>query len=334
MKQFVLSVVAVFLVLWGSAQVPVDSTGFDGDQLSLPGVLEVFKSSKDLESFAKSLNAEASEVNNLDLNQDGEVDFINLRVDSGENSRAIVLSVDVTASESQDVAIIAMDRKGTDQVAVQIIGDANVYGSQTIVEPIDETVKGGKGGPCEGEYTPAVWCNVYGWQCVNWMFGPAYLAPLWTWSYGIYPPWWARWRCCPRNLYYARCGYWGVFYNSRMVIHCSNGWAAGLRAAQVSPLVAERTNARHLTEKVKNHSATSGQNGSGSGHHNAERPKTKPRANTKPTQPQKPTAGKGGAKPAGPTPAKTKPSGPKPTPKQPTKSSKGAMKPSGGGQRK
>ena len=52
----------------------VDSTGLEGDNLDLNAVLEIFKDSESPEDFEKKLNSESTNVNNLDLNEDGDVD--------------------------------------------------------------------------------------------------------------------------------------------------------------------------------------------------------------------------------------------------------------------
>ena len=83
-----------------------DSTGLEGDNLDLSAVLEIFKESESPEDFEKKLNTESSNVNNLDLDGDGEVDYIRV-VDSGDSTaHVLTLQVPVNESESQDVATI------------------------------------------------------------------------------------------------------------------------------------------------------------------------------------------------------------------------------------
>lgn len=351
MRTTILSFVAAVLMLGASAQTSADSTGFDGDQLSLPGVLEVFKTSKDLDGFLKNLNSESSEVNNLDLNQDGKADFIDMRLEADGDNKAIVLSVDVNEKESHDVAIIAMEKTGPETVVLEIIGDAYVYGSQMVYSPKDEVMTKAKGGPAVADLVTVDWCNVYFWDCVNGIYADQFLAPLWTWQYGVYPSWWSRWQCRARHLYYARCGYWGAFYNRRMVIHCSNGWAAGAQNVLVSPLVTDRSinyairrDKKGMTSSNANTNGGSQNNGDHSdGNDNAQEIK-------KSKVEQRPTSGKDidkakkpvrrepvrtEPKPNGPktrpNPPAPKPSGPRPSSKQPAK---GVVKPATGVKKK
>jgi hypothetical protein len=53
-----------------------DSTGLPGDNFSLQGALDLFSKANTLEDFEKSLNIENNNVNNLDLNLDGKIDYI------------------------------------------------------------------------------------------------------------------------------------------------------------------------------------------------------------------------------------------------------------------
>ena len=75
MKKASLIVLTALFGAFSYAQ-ETDSTGLEGDNLDLNGVLELFKESKDVEDFEKKLNTESNGVNNLDLNEDGEVDYI------------------------------------------------------------------------------------------------------------------------------------------------------------------------------------------------------------------------------------------------------------------
>src|SRR6476619_7565877 len=68
-----------------------DSTGLPGDNFSLEGALELFKKSESPEAFEKMLNAEDSKVNNLDLNNDGEIDYIRVVDKQKDDVRAFVL---------------------------------------------------------------------------------------------------------------------------------------------------------------------------------------------------------------------------------------------------
>ena len=55
----------------------VEATSSDiSENLDLEAVASVFGESKDLEEFEKKLNDPKTQISNLDLNEDGEVDYL------------------------------------------------------------------------------------------------------------------------------------------------------------------------------------------------------------------------------------------------------------------
>ena len=81
-------------------------------QLSLEAAIELFKKSDSPEDFEKRLNSENNDVNNLDLNEDGEIDYIRVVDNSAGDVHALVLQVAVSEKESQDVAVIEIEKQG------------------------------------------------------------------------------------------------------------------------------------------------------------------------------------------------------------------------------
>src|SRR3954464_9002448 len=85
--------------------------GLPGDNLDLYAVLDLFQKSKTIEAFEKSLNDGTTKINNLDLNLDKKVDFIKVTTKKkDENTFTFILQVDVTKTETQDVAAIFLTR--------------------------------------------------------------------------------------------------------------------------------------------------------------------------------------------------------------------------------
>src|SRR5437763_7778200 len=83
--------------------------GLAGDNLDLYAVLDVFQKSKTIEAFEKSINDTATKINNLDLNLDKKIDFIKVTTKKKDNSFTFVLQVDISKTETQDVAVILLD---------------------------------------------------------------------------------------------------------------------------------------------------------------------------------------------------------------------------------
>src|SRR6185503_18278786 len=120
----------------------VDSTGLPGDNFSLQGALAMFQKAASPEDFEKLLNSEDNHVNNLDLNNDGEIDYIRVIDNSEKSAHAFVLQVVISEKESQDIAVIEIEKTGDTTAILQIIGDEDMYGEQVIVEPGDEGDEG------------------------------------------------------------------------------------------------------------------------------------------------------------------------------------------------
>ncbi|HET6990258.1 MAG TPA: hypothetical protein VFJ43_02995, partial [Bacteroidia bacterium] len=131
------------LVFQGCSDSTPKPTGLPGDNLDLYAVLNLFKSSKNVEDFEKKLNDKSNAVNNLDLNGDGKVDYIRVIDKADGDDHAITLRVPVSTEESQDMAVIEIEKTGDKTASVQIIGDEDMYGKDVVIEPSDKTSQAG-----------------------------------------------------------------------------------------------------------------------------------------------------------------------------------------------
>lgn len=182
-----------------------DSTGLPGDNFDLQGVLELFKNSESLEAFEKALNTESNEVNNLDVDEDGNVDYVKVidHVDSG--AHAITLQVDVNETESQDIAVIEIEKTGDETADLQIVGDEEFYGADYIVEPEEEASNGSTEGKFEQHFAPpVVIVNVWAWRPVRFIYAPAYVVWVSPWRYRAYPGYWHPWHPVAWRVHHAR----------------------------------------------------------------------------------------------------------------------------------
>lgn len=186
-------------------QTGVDSTGLPGDQFSLQGALQLFQQAGTIEAFEKLLNEEGSHVNNLDLNGDGQTDYIRVLDKSEKEAHAFVLQVPVSATESQDIAVIELEKTGDTTAVIQIIGDEDIYGEQVIVEPGEEEGEEAyvdfnhstMSGPNAEGYTtfmPRIIVNVWLWPSVRFVYGPVYRPWVSPWRWNYYPGWYRPWK--------------------------------------------------------------------------------------------------------------------------------------------
>lgn len=173
-----------------------DSTGLPGDNFSLQGALELFKRNIEMEKFEEELNTDSTHVNNLDLNGDGQTDYVRVETQRDGDAVNITLKVAVSATESQDVAVIGIEKTGEESAVLQIQGDEDLYPPNTIVEPFAEEERAV---PTKGPRAPAltgvqVAVNVWFWRPIPWCFSPRFYAYSSPWYWGSYPLWWRPWR--------------------------------------------------------------------------------------------------------------------------------------------
>lgn len=211
---------ATAMSIQSNATIVADSLGLPGDNLDLSGVLELFKKAESPEAFEKALNEKNSEVNNLDLDGDEKTDYIRVIDHSKDEAHALVLQVAVNEKETQDVAVIELEKKGEGAANVQIIGDEDLYGKDYIVEPADEGEA--KSAIASGAVAPAgkttVVVNVWAWPSVRYIYRPAYVVWVSPWRWHYYPPWWNPWK--PVYWYhYHRRFHHHHFYHHRVHVH-------------------------------------------------------------------------------------------------------------------
>jgi hypothetical protein len=198
-KLFFMMFLATLLLPFSAfAQEETDSTGYAGDHFSLEGALELFKQSTSPEEFEQKLNTEGSYVNNLDLNEDGEIDYVKVMDNMDGDVHAIALQVDISEEESQDVAVILIEKTGPENAILQIIGDEDVYGEESIVEPYAASMEaGGKGMTLENFGAARIVVNVWTWPSVRFVYAPSYTVYRSPWHWRHYPAWWKPWRPHP-----------------------------------------------------------------------------------------------------------------------------------------
>ncbi|HET6996927.1 MAG TPA: hypothetical protein VFI06_18160 [Chitinophagaceae bacterium] len=207
------------------SQPGVDSTGLPGDNFSLQGALAMFQKAASPEDFEKMLNSADNHVNNLDLNGDGDIDYIRVVDNSDKGAHAFVLQAVISENESQDIAVIELEKSGDTTAMLQIVGDEDIYGEEVIVEPGDgdnddaalldnsfeKTIAHGPN-VAIGYAAPRIVVNVWFWPSVRFAYAPAYRPWISPWRWHHYPGWWRPWRPFAWHIwhpfhrpYYAHC---------------------------------------------------------------------------------------------------------------------------------
>ncbi|HNP32586.1 MAG TPA: hypothetical protein PKN96_04790 [Flavobacterium sp.] len=169
-----------------------------GDDFSLEGALELFKNSNSLEDFEKSLNQENNKVNNLDLDGDGQTDYINVEDIKENDSHVIVMSTYLNETEKQDIALIAIEKTADGNAVLQIEGDEDLFPKNTIIEPNSEEKGAVQQLKAESNVTnvsnSTTVVNVWGWPSVRYLYAPGYVVWVSPYRWRAYPRWWRPWR--------------------------------------------------------------------------------------------------------------------------------------------
>ncbi|MCF6402815.1 hypothetical protein L3C95_10305 [Chitinophaga filiformis] len=200
-------IVCVGMTLTASAQEQAeqDSTGLPGDNFSLQGALDLFKQSASPEQFEKLLNSPDSKVNNLDLNEDGNTDYIRVINKKDNDVQVFILQALVSSTENQDIAVIELQKTGENNAIVQIVGDADIYGESVIAEPAEEESNAFNYTPAThgpSVYSPeGLVVNVWLWPCVRFVYAPAYTVWVSPWTWVSRPVWYHPWRPMPWHAY-------------------------------------------------------------------------------------------------------------------------------------
>ncbi|MCK7536605.1 MAG: hypothetical protein MZV63_39285 [Marinilabiliales bacterium] len=178
---------------------PKEYLGLPGDNLNLYAVMNLFQESETLEAFERSLNDENSKINNLDLNNDGYVDYVTVTDYANGEDHTIVLRSALDRNESQDVAVFTVEKLRNGEVRIQLIGDEALYGRNYIVEPIyAETPNPGyKGRTVYTDNVTVVTTTYYevaAWPVIRFIYNPFYVTWHSSWYWGYYPVYWNPWR--------------------------------------------------------------------------------------------------------------------------------------------
>jgi hypothetical protein len=124
------------------------------------------------------------------------------------DAHVYALQVPVTEKESQDIAAIELEKTDDENAVLQIIGDGDIFGEMTIVEPDgggkdddEEEVESGdshKGpdawvAPAMMLAPPRIVVNVWPWPIVRFVYAPGYRVWVSPWRWMVYPAWWRPW---------------------------------------------------------------------------------------------------------------------------------------------
>ncbi|TLX77587.1 hypothetical protein E9993_02795 [Labilibacter sediminis] len=181
-KIFSALILALFPIygIWAQDVTTVEATDSDiSDNLDLEAVASVFGEAKDLEDFEKKLNDPDTQISNLDLNEDGEVDYLRVVEASKDDTHVVTIQAVIAKDQYQDVATIDVEKDSNGDTQVQVVGDVYMYGPDYIIEPVYV-------------HPPVIWV---------WFWGPYYHPWHSPYYWGYYPPYYHPWRPYPPHRY-------------------------------------------------------------------------------------------------------------------------------------
>ena len=99
------------------------------DGLDLKAVGTLLKKANDAESLETLINSKNEGINNLDLNEDGKVDYIKVTEFGDDTAKGFSLSVEPAKGEEQEIATIHLEKSYDEQASVEVRGNQQIYGS-------------------------------------------------------------------------------------------------------------------------------------------------------------------------------------------------------------
>lgn len=151
--------------------------------LDLQAVGALVKQAKTGEEFERLLNTPSVGLNNLDLDEDGAVDYLKVTEYGSGNVKGFSLTVDLAPGETQEVATIEVEKTADGRANVQTHGNRNIYGSNHYYH------------------------NSFGvtdFILLSWLFNsnrPYYSSP---WGYNSYPSYYGRYQPSSYDRYRQR----------------------------------------------------------------------------------------------------------------------------------
>lgn len=101
--------------------------------LDLVAVSDIFAETVSIAEFEKTLNNKS--VSNLDLNNDGEIDYLRCIESKNNNTYYIIIQAVLAEDIYQDIATIEVEKDYSGNITTQIIGDSYIYGQHYIIIP-------------------------------------------------------------------------------------------------------------------------------------------------------------------------------------------------------
>ena len=167
------------------------------DNLDLEAVAITFGESKNVEDFERRLNDPENRISNLDLNNDGYVDFLRVVEVEEKGTHLIVIQAVIGQDLYQDVASIIVEGESKTSATVTIVGNRDIYGDNYVIVP-------------RYVVRPVIF---------DWFWLPTYAVyhSLWYWDY--YPHYYHLHICLGYHSYHRHIHTWHTHHHHHCDFH-------------------------------------------------------------------------------------------------------------------
>ena len=167
------------------------------DNLDLEAVAITFGESKNVEDFERRLNDPKNRISNLDLNNDGYVDFLRVVELEEKGTHLVVIQAVIGQDLYQDVASIIVEGENKTSATVTIVGNRDIYGDNYVIVP-------------RYVVRPVIF---------DWFWLPTYAVyrSLWYWDY--YPHYYSHYTCLGYHSYHRHIHIWHNHHHHHCDFH-------------------------------------------------------------------------------------------------------------------
>lgn len=167
------------------------------DNLDLEAVAITFSESKNVEDFEHRLNDPENRISNLDLNNDGYVDFLRVVEVEEKGTHLIVIQAVIGQDLYQDVASIIVEGENKTSATVTIVGNRDIYGNNYVIVP-------------RYVVRPVIF---------DWFWLPTYAVYRSTWYWNHYPHYYHHYTCLGYHSYHRHIRLWHNHYHNHCAFH-------------------------------------------------------------------------------------------------------------------
>lgn len=195
---FLLGILLVTIGVLAQQTVTVQAQSYQvSDNLDLEAVAITFGESKNVEDFERRLNDPENRISNLDLNNDGYVDFLRVVEVEEKGTHLIVIQAVIGQDLYQDVASVIIEGETKTSATVTIVGNRDIYGDNYVIVP-------------RYVVRPVIF---------DWFWLPTYVVyrSLWYWDY--YPHYYCHYACLGYHSYHRYIHTWHTHHHHHCDFH-------------------------------------------------------------------------------------------------------------------